>query len=130
MIYVTCRLTAKNRDQLTNPTLGNRVWARPTFNQRGVCMDSARFHYTDPTGPDPTRQSPRTLSETHTDPTDFFGDPDLKVWSGPSSGIWLIRIILGPIVLCILRYFYNESCAIPFDKVERPHLALKFIRII
>ena len=27
MTYVTCRLTAKNRDQLWNPTLGNRVWA-------------------------------------------------------------------------------------------------------
>ena len=26
MTYVTCRLTAKNRDQLWNPTLGNRVW--------------------------------------------------------------------------------------------------------
>ena len=24
---VTCRLTAKNRDQLRDPTLGNRVWA-------------------------------------------------------------------------------------------------------
>ena len=24
---ITCRLTAKNRDQLRNPTLGNRVWA-------------------------------------------------------------------------------------------------------
>ena len=24
---MTCRLTAKNRDQLRNPTLGNRVWA-------------------------------------------------------------------------------------------------------
>ena len=32
MTYVTCRLTAKNpRDQLRNPTLGNRVWA--TFLQ-------------------------------------------------------------------------------------------------
>jgi len=30
MTQVTCRLTAKNRDQLRNPTLGNRVWA--TFN--------------------------------------------------------------------------------------------------
>jgi len=29
--YVTCRLTAKNRDQLRNPTLGNRVWAAFTF---------------------------------------------------------------------------------------------------
>ena len=25
--HVTCRLTVKNRDQLRNPTLGNRVWA-------------------------------------------------------------------------------------------------------
>ena len=31
MIHVTCRLTAKNRDQLRNPTLGNRVWATCTF---------------------------------------------------------------------------------------------------
>jgi len=27
MIHITCRLTAKNRDQLRNPMLGNRVWA-------------------------------------------------------------------------------------------------------
>ena len=27
MTHVSCRLTAKNRDQLRNPTLGNRVWA-------------------------------------------------------------------------------------------------------
>ena len=27
MTHVTCRLTAKKRDQLRNPTLGNRVWA-------------------------------------------------------------------------------------------------------
>jgi len=27
MTHVTCRLTAKNRDQLQNPTLGYRVWA-------------------------------------------------------------------------------------------------------
>ena len=31
MIHVTCRLTAKNWDQLRNPTLGNRVWAAFTF---------------------------------------------------------------------------------------------------
>ena len=31
MTHVTCRLTAKNRDQLPNPTLGNRVWATLTF---------------------------------------------------------------------------------------------------
>ena len=28
---VTCRLTAKNRDKLRNPTLGNRVWATFAF---------------------------------------------------------------------------------------------------
>ena len=32
MTRVTCRLTAKNRDPLRNPTLGNRVWAAFTFN--------------------------------------------------------------------------------------------------
>ena len=29
--HVTCRVTAKNRDQLRNPMLGNRVWATFTF---------------------------------------------------------------------------------------------------
>jgi len=31
MTHVICSLTAKNRDQLRNPTLGNRVWATFTF---------------------------------------------------------------------------------------------------
>ena len=31
MIHVTCWLTAKNRDQLRNPTLGNLVWATFTL---------------------------------------------------------------------------------------------------
>jgi len=31
MTHVTCRLTAKNRDQLRNPTLGNRVFATFTI---------------------------------------------------------------------------------------------------
>ena len=31
MTHVTCRLTAKNQDQLRNPTLGNRVWATFTL---------------------------------------------------------------------------------------------------
>jgi len=31
MTHITCRLTAKNRDQLRNTTLGNRVWATFTF---------------------------------------------------------------------------------------------------
>jgi len=47
MTHVTCRLTAKNRDQLRNPTLGNRVWAtftvfislNPNHNQRTNVRD-------------------------------------------------------------------------------------------
>ena len=31
MAHITSRLTAKNRDQLQNPTLGNRVWVTFTF---------------------------------------------------------------------------------------------------
>jgi len=31
MTHVNCRLTANNRDQLRNPTLGNRVWTTFTF---------------------------------------------------------------------------------------------------
>jgi len=31
MTHVICRLTAKNRDQLRNPTLGNRIWTTFTF---------------------------------------------------------------------------------------------------
>ena len=31
MTHVICRLTAKNRDQLRNPTLGSGVWATLTF---------------------------------------------------------------------------------------------------
>jgi len=33
--HVTCRLTAKNRDQLRNRTLGSRVWATFTFSVLG-----------------------------------------------------------------------------------------------
>ena len=36
MTHVTCRLTAKNWDQLRNLTLGNRVWATFTFFSAAV----------------------------------------------------------------------------------------------
>ena len=40
MTHVTCRLTAKNRDQLRKPRLGNRVWASFTFTFIccGICV--------------------------------------------------------------------------------------------
>jgi len=31
MTHITCRLTAKDRDQFRNPTLRNQVWATFTF---------------------------------------------------------------------------------------------------
>ena len=43
MTYVTCRLTAKNRDQLRNPTLGNRVWA--TFLVRTFFVSELNNEY-------------------------------------------------------------------------------------
>ena len=51
MIHVTCRLTAKNRDQLRNPTLGNRVWATflltllklPKFSITDLCLSNVYF---------------------------------------------------------------------------------------
>jgi len=38
MTHVTCRLTTKNRDQLRNPALGNRVWATFTFFSFGYML--------------------------------------------------------------------------------------------
>jgi len=40
MTHVTCRLTAKNRDQLRNPTLGSRVLA--TFVKGPHCSHAVR----------------------------------------------------------------------------------------
>ena len=42
MTHVTCRLTAKNRDQLRNPTLGNRVWATFTFTFYRIACTSPK----------------------------------------------------------------------------------------
>ena len=36
MTHITCRLTAKNRDQLRNPMLGNRLGATFTFCTRSL----------------------------------------------------------------------------------------------
>ena len=45
MTHITCRLTAKNRDQLRNPTLGNRVWATlPTYLLTAENIYMSSFH--------------------------------------------------------------------------------------
>ena len=40
MTHVTFSLTAKNRDQRQNPTLGNQVWATFTFFTTRLCANS------------------------------------------------------------------------------------------
>ena len=45
MTHVTCRLTAKNRDQLRNPTLGNRVWATFTFFSSFYALLKLTVHF-------------------------------------------------------------------------------------
>ena len=40
MTHLTCRLTAKNQDQLRNPTLGNQVWATFTFTLPNLSLSS------------------------------------------------------------------------------------------
>jgi len=42
MTHVTCRLTAKNRDQVRNPMLDNRVWATFSFTSTVICLGFAR----------------------------------------------------------------------------------------
>jgi len=45
MTHVICRLTAKNRDQLRNPTLGNRSWATFTFLMSTVIVVLRRLDF-------------------------------------------------------------------------------------
>ena len=45
MTHVTCRLTAKNRDQLRKPTVGYRVWAISTFLLATVLIISWESSY-------------------------------------------------------------------------------------
>jgi len=56
MTHVTCRLTAKNRDQLQHPTLGNRVWANFLYSKHDTGRDDQPFFV----GPDITGVSLRS----------------------------------------------------------------------
>ena len=47
MTHDTCRLTAKNRrDQLRNPTLGNRAWATFTFYPSAIERRLVAYRHT------------------------------------------------------------------------------------
>jgi len=50
MTHVTCRLTATNRDQLRNSTLGDRVWTTFTFLSRTLTFNRTRPRPTFHTG--------------------------------------------------------------------------------
>ena len=52
MTHVTCRLTAKNRDQLRNPALGNRVSAIFTFTFYVLCKGIRTLAVGDTGAPD------------------------------------------------------------------------------
>ena len=73
MTYVTCRLTAKNRDQLRNHTLGSRVWATFTFFTL-QCFQTRTVTYL------PYRVSGSTLSAV-------WGSQLLARWPGTHSRI-------------------------------------------
>jgi len=79
MTHVTYRLTAKNRDQLRNPTLGNRVWA--TF-----------YHSIDGTGTVCVR----------------FVPPSVRVYTcacqvGAFSGLPLTSSLRTPVIFCVMN---------------------------
>jgi len=79
----------QDRQRDANDKLQQKIKAYKRQVEEAV---SAKFRYTGPTRPDPTRPEYQTMS------ADFVGDPrgsgglrrvSDKVWSGPSSGIWL-----------------------------------------
>ena len=82
MTHVTCRLTAKNRDQLRNPTLRNRAWAAFTFY---LLSDAGSVRLS--ASPRPLAQ--RTVHLKAIVTTELIGNSMLKVestaWSATQS---------------------------------------------
>jgi len=60
MTHITWRLTAKNRDQLRNPTRGNRVWTTFTFFITDVAPRRSGRRSATPKFADSRRTLPRT----------------------------------------------------------------------
>ena len=97
MTHFTCRLTAKNRDQLRNPTLGNRVWAYIHL------MDGVlgwQWHQLDHT-PDRMHMictAPRSRRKTTptTHHSIFTGQPTvLKHWRHSVHSEWQLDLLKG-----------------------------------
>ena len=106
MTHVTGRLTAKNRDQLRNPTLGNRVWATFTFSCTCVCsaMRIAQLGR----GADDDETDLR-LSETGLRRRDAAGD-EYDDGGGDVAADLLKRLVAGDVAkrrFCRHNYVYN-----------------------
>jgi len=96
MTQVTCRLTAKNRDQLRNPTLSNRVWASFTFLPRRALASPAMGHV-----------PPRL-------PTIYFFHHTLKLKSMKANVFRIMRVpqlVKLVIFACVTRYFDVVLCS-------------------
>ena len=73
MTHVTCRLTAKNRDQLRNPTHGNRVWATFTlFDDSATSRFAAKLMPGCPSNDVAQNSKVLTLCENEFDPSISF----------------------------------------------------------
>jgi len=63
--HLQCRLTAKNRDQLRNPALGNAVWATFPFfymKQMLLCGDECLYQTGNGLREDPTTRGSEPLN--------------------------------------------------------------------
>ena len=128
--HVTCRLTAKNRDQLRNPTLGNRVWATSTF-----------FYQFIPFGLEVNNFSRVVTQQCERDCTDRWSSCRASAWttfrqtgSGFSSsfGATCRRMILSRtdscLVACCRRDLRRPSLRLPHHNItsaltnQRPDL--------
>ena len=88
MTHITCRLTAKNRDQLRNPRLGNRVWAAflllDSIKVRGECE----------------KQRGDSVGNTAEQNSSFFPNP--KALVAVSKGMRTVELCTGNKILQFL----------------------------
>jgi len=97
MTHITCRLTTKNRDQLRNPTLCNRVWAiaflltaavywKPKqvsddiFGSRPEAVYGSEFHARNPTNTRTHGRTDSSLSRVNCR-QHYFAVRVLRIWN-------------------------------------------------
>ena len=122
MIHVTCRLTAKNRDQFRNTTLGSRVWATFTFlpaaciEENWCRRDAGPIDYADSVG----RRHTAYVSVTR-DGSVWLrfqsaesGDDSSADWTYVDEDVQPLQLsVLEPSVIALLDTLnYTEFCAL------------------